>query len=151
MNMNEMELSRALNATKLFGLIKSKPNSGELQKSLARVTEWLKREVKLNNSKCKVMYMKKEKKSHIQKLAFRKTIFSHCDLWKYYVSTNQWLNMYTRTLSGKQQWINRKCSNMYWKPDQEIPKPLTAGSWQKVPQISVWMRFFSFVFLSILH
>lgn len=64
------ELMMVLNTTKLFRIIKSEPDSGELQKSLARVTGWLKWEVKLNDSKCKVIYMKEEKNAHIQKLVF---------------------------------------------------------------------------------
>jgi len=31
----KIELTRVLNTTKLFGIIKSEPDSGELQKSLA--------------------------------------------------------------------------------------------------------------------
>lgn len=123
----KIELTRGLNTTILFQIIKSDPDSGELQKNLARVTVWLKWEVKLNHSKWKIMYVKETKNSLIQRLFLRKIIFTDCNLWKYHVSIQQWYNMCIRLLSGKQQWINRKHTCVYCNPDQETPEPLSAG------------------------
>lgn len=71
----KIDLTRVLNTTILFGIIKSDPDSGELQKSLARVTEWLKWEVKLNDNKCKIMYMKEAKKFPFSEIVLQENNF----------------------------------------------------------------------------
>lgn len=84
-------------------------------------SDWgIKWEVKLKDSKCKYTY---------SKIDFQENNFY--SLWSLkilYVSIQQWLNMYTRIVLGKQQWINRKRTYVYWNPDEDIPKLLTAES-----------------------